>query len=305
MCELAARAIAPTSRRTYSTAEKRYFSFCKQHQLQPLPATDIVLSYFAAHLSLTVQPSTVRVYMSAVRNLHVEEGLQYPTGSSTLLSRVLKGIERTPSSPRPRQPITTPVLRQLCERVRVNTRRPLHDRRMLCAAMAVAFHGFLRCGELVGLTPGDITVGTDSSSMTVHLKHSKTDTRGQGVDILIGRSTDATICPIRLYTQYQQIRLSAAGSKGSLFTYKSGTSLTKERLTEELRTLLALNGCTNYRHYASHSFRIGAATSAAVTGVPEWLIRRMGRWDSDAIYTYIRKDRESVLSVSAQLSSLQ
>ena len=170
--------------------------------------------------------------------------------------------------------------------------------------MAVASHRFLRCGELVGLTPGDITVGTDSSwSMTVHLKHSKTDTHGQAVDILIGRSTDATICPIRLYTQYQQI--SAAGSKGSLFAYKSGTSLTKEKLTEELRTLLALNGCTIYRHYASHSLWIGAATSVAVTGVPEWLIRRMGRWDSDAIYTYIRRDGESVLSVSAQLSSLQ
>ena len=251
-----------------------------------------------------MQPSTVRVYLSAVRNLHIEEGLPYPTGSITLLSRVLKGVERSPSSPRPRQPITTPVLRRLCERVRVNARRPLHDQRMLRAAMAVAFHGFLRCGELVALTPEDVTVSADGSSMTVHLKQSKTDTHGHGVDILIGRSTDATICPVRLYTQYWQIRRPAAGSKDSLFTYQAGTSLTKEKLTEELRTLLALDGVTNYRHYASHSFRIGAATSAAVTGVPEWLIRRMGRWDSDAVYMYIRKDRESVLSVSAQLSTL-
>ena len=39
--------------------------------------------------------------------------------------------------------------------------------------------------------------------------------------------------------------------------------------------------------YAGHSFRIGAATAAAVVGLPDWLIQAMGRWSSDCYKRYI------------------
>jgi len=36
-----------------------------------------------------------------------------------------------------------------------------------------------------------------------------------------------------------------------------------------------------------HSFRIGAATTAAVAGLPPWLIKTLGRWNSDAYMSYV------------------
>ena len=42
------------------------------------------------------------------------------------------------------------------------------------------------------------------------------------------------------------------------------------------------------RRIKGHSFRIGAATTAASLGFTEDQIQRMGRWRSDAVKKYIR-----------------
>ena len=41
-------------------------------------------------------------------------------------------------------------------------------------------------------------------------------------------------------------------------------------------------------HYKSHSFRIGAATTAHMMGIPDNIIISMGRWHSDSFLRYIR-----------------
>ena len=51
--------------------------------------------------------------------------------------------------------------------------------------------------------------------------------------------------------------------------YREGrfNPLSREQLTRALHNLLQLAGYEQ-NHYASHSFRIGAATTAAVAGLP-------------------------------------
>ena len=42
------------------------------------------------------------------------------------------------------------------------------------------------------------------------------------------------------------------------------------------------------KNYAGHSFRIGAATTAAQKGLQDSLIKTLGRWESAAYTSYIR-----------------
>ncbi|MGL5102545.1 MAG: hypothetical protein ACRC6N_08390, partial [Plesiomonas sp.] len=47
-------------------------------------------------------------------------------------------------------------------------------------------------------------------------------------------------------------------------------------------------------NFSSHSFRIGAATTAAQKGLSQHQIQTLGRWSSEAFKSYIRSDRSHI-----------
>ena len=64
-----------------------------------------------------------------------------------------------------------------------------------------------------------------------------------------------------------------------------------------LRELLNILGYIE-NEYAPHSFRIGAATTAAAANLPPWLIKTLGRRRSDCYELYICTPGTIILSSS-------
>ena len=58
-------------------------------------------------------------------------------------------------------------------------------------------------------------------------------------------------------------------------------------------------------HFNGHSFRIGAATSASQAGVPETMIKILGRWSSMAYQQYIRPNTTYLAAVSRYIAGSQ
>ena len=60
--------------------QRRYLDFCERAGITGLPTNENTLCLFAAALAEEgLLAATIRAYLSAVRNLHVEEGLRGPS----------------------------------------------------------------------------------------------------------------------------------------------------------------------------------------------------------------------------------
>ena len=89
--------------------------------------------------------------------------------------------------------------------------------------------------------------------------------------------------------------------KGPFFKFGNGQALTKSQFTHHVRLALQAVGLP-YQSFAGHSFRIGAATTAARAGIEDSTIRTLGRWSSSAFLAYIRTPREQLAPLSMTLA---
>ena len=183
------------------------------------------------------------------------------------------------------------------------------DGTMLWAAASLCFFGFMRSGELTipsessydmsaHLSFEDVSVDTvqNSKVLRIQLKASKTDPFRLGVDIFVGR-TGNELCPVSAVLSYMVRR---GPTPGPFFKFVSGVPLTRPKFVAEVKEALAIAGVDSGR-YSGHSFRSGAATTAASRGVGDTVIKMLGRWKSSAYQLYIKTPREQLAAYSCQL----
>ena len=292
----------------YRSGLHRFLAFCHRSGLSPFPLAELTLCRFVAYLwDQQLSVGSIRLYLSALRYFQIAQGGRDPSLSSLArLHYVLRGISRAqPRGARPtRLPITLEVLRSLF-RAWVGP-PPLYDKVMLWAACTLGFFAFLRAGEFTFvpgrgqalLTPEDIRVDSHyrPTFLAVTLRGSKTDPFGAGCTLYVGH-TQTQICPVVAVLAYLTIRPPVPGP---LFIYADGSPLTRSGLVSAVRSALSTSGADLSR-FTGHSFRIGAATSAALAGLPDSLIQTLGRWKSSAFLRYIRTPTSTLLSVSRAL----
>ena len=201
-----------------------------------LPASEGTLIYFASYLARSVRHSTIKLYLAAVRNLHISCGHNDPLVGKLLLKKVLRGILRYQGQSHIlRQPVTPGILQAICPILQAWLGE--YDFSMVWAAFTLAFFGFLRCSEFT--YPGihnfcpQFNLGTDCMSfypslacpqhIVVTLKYYKTDFSRKGQSLVIARAP----APVCVVSAMQQFFLTVRPSQGPLFAFQSGRFLTR------------------------------------------------------------------------------
>lgn len=159
----------------------------------------------------------------------------------------------------------------------------------------LAFFGFLRCSELTVAskfnpslhpTVSDLTL-QDKETISFLIKQSKTDQLHKGHLIYIFNIPSPTH-PFQTLLAFLNLRKTQeADPLAPLFTDDANRPVTRFWFQKHLKEVLRLSGFSP-EPFSSHSFRIGAATTAAFNGLSQHQIQTLGRWSSEAFKSYIR-----------------
>ncbi|XP_065187676.1 uncharacterized protein LOC135818245 [Sycon ciliatum] len=281
--ELIRHGLADSSSATYASVQRSYERFAALRQVASYPVTEpSLINFLNWKFSSGSSGSSLKLYTQALRHQHVLQGLCLDVFASPRVRLLQQGALRSQTAVR--KVLTAATLDDLAgvQHYLQSTVPSPHNRAMLWSAVTLAFHGLLRVSEYTftargaGLEYSDATMYPDR--VELRLRVTKTSQYGSGQDISV-RRTGSPTCPHTAATSYLAARGSAPGP---LYRYDDGTPLKPHNINRLLQTALP------NKDVRSHSLRRGAATLAGKAGVPEYVLKTAGRWQSSAYLRYVR-----------------
>ena len=111
---------------------------------------------------------------------------------------------------------------------------------------------------------------------------------GKSLTLLLSE-TASSVCPVNALSNFFRVRNpnTPQPQDSQLLIHFNGNSLTCYQFSAILATCLRFSNVLN-GGFRSHYFGIGAATEAAMRGVPDDVIKQWGRWKSGAYASYVR-----------------
>ena len=285
--DLVMGSLSDSSKKVYGRALNQFCSFMNDKKVKPIPCpTHILVDFILHQYNLGYAQTSITSQLSAINFIH--RLANYPPPSDSFLVRkIMIGMSKQTYKPDIRLPITPNILLLMTRSLEVCFKNDYFLVSLLKAMFTLAFHAFLRIGEIcTSVVPNTIKVtdvsrcGSSYKIRMVNYKHAPINHS----TILEVQKNDSEICPVQHLSSYLKIRPNVSGP---LFLFRDGKPISKRFFSNCLQRCLESTGL-NTKRYKSHSFRIGAATHAASLGISDDRIMRMGRWHSKAFMKYIR-----------------
>lgn len=302
---------APATTRQYAAAVNKFLLFLSTtndaQAVQPYRSKQIYrfILWCSASSSKRVSTSTIKRYLSGLRMWHCLHDKSFATVNEHRIRLLLKSCTRTENrvSAKIRVGLTLRDVLNLTDELTTTSRMDLVTKSIIL----VGFWGLARLGELVEnkdhptvfIRRRDVFFYDNGSRARIALRLAKTAKPGE-IQYLHLLAQPNRLDPINaLHALLQRI---PGGPDDPLFP---GTSPGRPMHRSLISNFLKANGPSDTHVWSGHSLRIGGASFQRHAGRSVRLLRRLGRWQSNAYKTYISKYsphlRRSTLSLCSAL----
>ena len=294
--EAAEGAFSRNTERALRADVEIFVSWCRQHVLAALPASDATVVAFIDDMARLKAPATVRRYLSSIATLHKALRQTNPLKSAPVrfaLQRMhrLRGRRQAQV-----QGLTWPLRNRLLEAAGDR----LIDARNR-ALLAVAYDTLLRRSELVSLQVSDLLEEVDGTA-TLLVRSGKTDPDGRGAMLYLARDS----------VQLVKAWLERGGGGGRLFrsVRKDGTvgeKLHPSQVPRIYKRMARRAGIPDdiVGALAGHSTRVGPVQDMIACGIELPAILQSGRWKTTRMVQRYGERLLARRSGAAQLAERQ
>ena len=293
-----------STQKGYYNIWKSFNEFFLRLDHKPNNWEDRIVLYVGYLIDTKKQSSTVKSYISAIWAVLQCGGVTLHEDSVQIASLV-RACRLRNDKLKTRFPISKGILNVILNKLQKIFDTQPYLLALYQALFASAYYGLLRIGEVTQsphvVKATDVHLGLNKRKLLFILRTSKTHGKGskpQMVKISSSRPSNAKMvknkdalisckfCPYALLRAYITIRNDIVELNEQFFIFSDGTPVKPHHARTVLSNSLRQIGM-RHNLYGFHSFRSGRSQDLLKAGLSVETIKKLGRWKSNSIYTYL------------------
>lgn len=276
----------------YNRSIRVFLNFCAEYNIPDqliFPASEHLVCAFIALQKETTSKSTINNHLSALKAWHTRNGHSFKR--SDRINLIAKASRPLANTKPPRPPVTFQMIQSLARHLDCSN----HADAAVLACASTAFWGLARLGELLPTSSQfdlakppfprvyDLKAG-ELQSLKLNLPWTKVK-KWSGETLYLASQTDSTDPVAALNNHLSVNKLSKNYLLFSVEVDGSYYYLTKSIFMDRCNAIWSSDGLPVA---SGHSFRIGGTSHLLLSGVQPDIIKKAGRWSSDAFFRYWR-----------------
>ena len=287
-----------STKSNYYTVWKLFNGFLIKLDVKPRNWEDRILLFLTHLVNEGHKSTTIRSYYSALKVVLWDVNVKL-NEDQILLGTITRACKLSNDVIAARFPIHIQLLEMILFEIERQFDQQHYLKITYQALFALAYYGLFRIGELTQsshvVKAKDIHMATNKHKLLILLYTSKTHDEASlpqkvkisGVDTDITKYKSKHFCPFELVARYIQARGDYKSKDEQFFVFKGNIAIHAPTVHAILSRMLQAIGL-NTKGYSFQSLRSGRASDLAKWGFLLEVIKRLGRWKSNAIYNYIK-----------------
>ena len=302
--------IRESTDRVYYQIWKQFNQFFIKLDIKPRSWEDRIVLFVGYLIQKNRKSNMIKSYISAIRSVLAKDGVEL-NEDKFLLTSLTKACRLKNDRVCTSLPIRHGLMKLLLKALEkfFSTPQPY----LVClykTMISTAYYGLFRIGE-ISFSPhvvkaADVHIGDNKDKMLFVLHMSKTHGRESKPQIIkisatktrpeekinnlfshLTKCEQQRWCPFQILRDYVKLRKKFIDKQEPFFVFRDRTPVKPAQFRKVLKKLIKKNGL-NPGLYRGHSLRGGCATDMAELQISLESIRKIGKWKSSAIYTYLR-----------------